>query len=881
MTSGDGILQPTGPEIVAGIKPLTLSYSCQEFLGLYLFVPEVVESFEPSPACASFARNAGTFNSQDIVPPNVHNGFAHTPFSCCGGCKFAIPEVEVLYWSTTSSADCSQGNATVSYPVNRVTQSSDNLKNTVASRPQAPSPVVIDGSTLEFPSLYLAIHGAVSVTDSCGVRGHTYDNPTIAIPPGSLSTISWHNNLVGYNGYAPQTGVYDPAACHTYGVDDGSTTSWLNKLVSSWETSVSYNIGPPYNPILLPPAQLTALDPDWEACTAWDDGGENAYDLFFGFYDPPRVLNTAPALDEPSTTPPDPTARQTPSAVQPAGSRLSVDPASIPLPAVIPTLDQPKATSNAAPAPPKEGADLGPQQNDPTAQENSPPQSQPNAARPNSDPNGDNDPQGGSPPKPASDLDQASDPKQGNDRTQGSSSDVDSGSGAGAKPNGDAKQGDSNQGSNQIPDSVPQNRPKQIDTRTFDDSTEGQAQTINHQVVQPLSHGVSIAGTTLTPGAPPMTVSGTPIHFRSSALVVGTLTVPLAPASPAQIITNVAGQMITAASNTVVIAGNTLFPGARGTVIDGTTLSLDKAGQLIVGSKTMTLASNVPETIITTVAGQAITAAPSGIAVAGITLKPGAPGTTLDRTLLSLDTDNHLIVGSKTIPLLYASSNLITTTIGGQIITAAANRIAIAGITLTPGASGVTVGGTLVSLNAAAQLVVGSKIITFQSGTTGLGRLVMGGLGAATPSEEAEPITTTIDGHVITAALTALAMAGTTLTPGAAGFTVNGTLVSLNTAAQLVVGTKTIPLESENAGSSGQTADLGGLIMGGFGNGGPFGPFRSSSPALAPGDVSPGAGDGTTGVQVFRGHAARLKGGSLCDLMAVSAMVLSILGSMC
>ncbi len=861
------MIQPTGHEIVAGIKPLTFSYSCQEFLGLYLFAPNIVESFERSPACASFARNAGTFNSQDIIPPNVHNGFAHMPFSCCGGCKFAIPKVEVLYWSTTSSAECSQGNATVSYPVNSVTQSNDNLKIAVASRPQAPGPVIIGGSTLEFPSLYLVIHGAVSVTDSCGVRGHTYDNPTIAIPPGGLSTISWHNNLLGFDGYAPQTGVYDPAACHTYGVDDGSTTSWLNELVSSWDTSVSYNIGPPYNPILLPPAQLTALDPDWEACTAWDEYGENAYDLFYGLYDPPRVLNTAPALVEPSTTSADPTAGQTHPAVQPAGSILSVDPASILVPAGIPTLDQPKATSNAAPAPapPKEGADLGPQQNDPTAQENSPPQAQPNAAKPNSDPNGDSDSQEGSPPKQASDLNQASDPKQGNDPVQGSSSNIDSGQGTGAKPNGDTKQGDSNQGSNQIPDSVPQNHPKQIDTSFFDDSTEGQPQTINHQVVQPLSHGISIAGATLTPGAPPITVSGTLIHFGPSALVVGTLTIPLTPTLPAQIITNIAGQRITVASNTVVIAGNTLSPGAPGTVIDGTTLSLDTDGQLIVGSKTMTFASNVPETIITTVAGQAITAAPSGIAVAGITLKPGAPGTTLDRTLLSLDTANQLIIGSKTIPLLSASSNSIITTIDGQIITAAANRIAIAGNTLTPGASGVTVDGTLISLNAATQLIVGSEIITFKSGTTGLGRLIMGGLGAVASSKEADPITTTIDGHVITAAPTVLAMAGTTLTPGAAGFTINGTLISLNTAAQLIVGSKTIPLESENAG-------LGGLIMGGFGNGGPFGPFASNSPALAQVNVSTGASNGTTGVQLFRGHAARSKGGSLWNRMAMSAI---------
>lgn len=457
-----------------------------------------------------------------------------------------------------------------------------------------------------------------------------------------------------------------------------------------------------------------------------------------GAFDPPSALTAETAL-APPISPGKPNARplaSAPSSTIDSGDRQTVGvDASIPVPAGIPALDQPKATSNVASAPPTEEAPgLGPQLNDPATQKISPSQALSNAVEPSSDPNGDNDPQGGSPPKQASGPNQGSgpkqdsDPKQGIDPTQGSSSDIDSGKGAGAKPNGDLKQGDSNQGSNQIPDSGPQNNPKQIDTNPFDVSTEGQARTINNQVVQPLSRDISIAGTTLT---------------------------------------------------------------------------------------------------------------------------PGAPGTTLDGTLLSLDTASHLVVGSKTIPLSSASSNPITTIIAGQIITAASNKIAIAGTALTPGASGLTVSGTLISLNTAGQLIVGSKIIALQSGSTGLGGLIMEGLGVGAPSDVADSIITTIDGHVITAAPAAVAMAGTTLTPGAAGFTINGTLVSLNTAAQLVVGSTTIPLENGNAGSSGQTAE---------------------------GNVSAGAGNGTSpGVQVFKGNAASLRGGSFWNRMAVSAVALSVL----
>ena len=614
---------------------------------------------------------------------------------------------------------------------------------------------------------------------------------------------------------------------------------------------------------------------------------------------------------------------------------------STPMPASTPTVGQPKATNFAAPAPPsKEGPNPVPQHNDPATQGSPPSQPRPSTVDPNRDPKGVNDPQQNSIPQQGSDPKQDNVPNQGSDPPQGTDDNGDSGEKTDPKPNNDPNQVDSNQGSDQNVNPVPQN-----DANLFSDFTEGQAKTINSQVVQPLSHGISIAGTTLTPGAPTITVSGTPIHFGSSALVIGTSTVPvgsesshpvitnvagyvitadrdamvvagstltrgappitisgtpiyfgssalvvgtstvlLTPNVPTQMITTIAGQGITAASNIVAIAGNTLSPGAPGATIDGTILSLDAAGHFVLGSKTIPFASNVPETLTTTIAGQVITAAPNGIAVAGTTLIPGAPGTTLDGTLLSLDTANHLIVGSKTISLASASPSPLTTTIGGQVITAAPNRIAIAGTALTPGASGVTVGGTLVSLNTAGQLVIGSKTITPQSGSTGLGALITAGLGAASPSKIADPITTTIDGQAITAAPTALVMAGTTLTPGAAGFTVNGTLVSLNTAAQLVVGSKTIPLESEPAGSSGQSAGLAGLIMGGFGNGGPFGPVAgiSPSPASARGNVTTGAVNGTSpGVQIFAGNAVRLKTHSLRDTTAVAAIVVSFLSYMC
>ena len=161
---------------------------------------------------------------------------------------------------------------------------------------------------------------------------------------------------------------------------------------------------------------------------------------------------------------------------------------------------------------------------------------------------------------------------------------------------------------------------------------------INNQIVQPLLHGIAVAGTTLTPGAPAITASGTSISLGSSAFIVGTSTVPLffQPSDP--FITTVAGHPITAAPSAVDMAGTTLHPGIPGVTLDGTAVSLDTSNHLIVGYETIALSDGnkglgrlilggvndqsspgVAEPFITTIAGHAITAAPNAVDVAGTT----------------------------------------------------------------------------------------------------------------------------------------------------------------------------------------------------------------------------------------------------------------------
>lgn len=435
-------------------------------------------------------------------------------------------------------------------------------------------------------------------------------------------------------------------------------------------------------------------------------------------------------------------------------------------------------------APPKQKEpDPGAQANDPAAQESPPSQPRPKIPVTNSDPKG-------------------SDPSQGNNNNGDSGHENDPK--LGNKPN----QVNNDQGFDQDADLIPQTLPKQANP--FNTYTEGQAKTLDKHVIVPQPYGVFVAGTTLTRGAPPIIVPGTPIHIESAGLVIGTSTVPLAP--------------------------------------------------------------EIPTRIITTIAGQAIAAAPNGATVASKTLRPGAPGITFAGTLISLDTASQLMIGSKTIALESASQSPMFTKIGGQVITAGPYGVAIPGTALTPGATKVFVDGTLVSLNTAGQLIVGSKTITLQIGGPSLGGLVTGASGVQKPSEVADPLTTTIDGHVITAEATALAMSGTTLTPGAPGITINGTVVSLNTAAQLVVDSRTIPLE-KTAGSSVETARLGGLIIGAFA------PLRTQSPTSSQGNSSVRAENGTSAsAQIFQGNAVTLRGSSFWwRKMAVLATAISVL----
>ena len=652
---------------------------------------------------------------------------------------------------------------------------------------------------------------------------------------------------------------------------------------------------------------------------------------FFTAFDPPRALMPVSAL-LPAEPAGEPKPAPVPNPTGGFGTRETIaGQGAAPKPPSVPTVDQPKETKDSAPILTNESPATQHHSDDPAKNKISPPQEQHCPGDPNTDNNQ------GSSPKSGKASNRDTDPAQ-NEFNVNSENEVSpskscplsqiktvvnsnrlSNINPDSNVHGDSKQIDApgqikeepaqnNSGVNLIgtpPSLDPSDDPVLADGAP---SPADPVTTINNQVIQPLSHGISVAGTTLTPRAPAMTASGTSISLGSSAFIVGTSTVPLLfqPSDP--FITTVADHPITAAPSAADVTGVTLHPGIPGVTLDGTAVSLDTANHLIIGSKTIALSDGnkglgrlilgglndqsspgVAEPFITTIAGHAITAAPDAVDVASTTLHPGDPGMTVDGTAVALDMAHDLVIGSKTIPLTSESTGLggsimgglghpstsddddndvaepLITTIAGQAITAAPDAVEVASSTLHPGDRGVTVDGTLVSLDRAQHLIVGSKTVALPTSEgTGVGISISGVLGGYYPpteDDDAHPFITAVAGQAITAAPTAVAFAGTTLTLGAPGKRINGTLVPLNRAGQSLVGSETVALQSDR---------------GGFGTGG----FSSSSSSQGI-SSSPCLSNGTnnltntsSGIKVFEGDGAALLKYELC--ISLSLLLLSL-----
>lgn len=326
----------------------------------------------------------------------------------------------------------------------------------------------------------------------------------------------------------------------------------------------------------------------------------------------------------------------------------------------------------------------------------------------------------------------------------------------------------------------------------------------DQSVVKAQGGGVAIGGLTVAAGAQ-TAVAGHTVLVDSSHIVVDGSTYALPPspgavvqaAAPTPKPVQVEGQsLIRAPNGGIIIGGITIGTGSAATIaghfvsanpsaaiVDGTTYALPTTPGAIAQQ-----APNLKQNIA---AHSALTLANGAIITAG-----GNPAT-VDGTVIAIPSDdNGLIINGKTVPPtavpLPTAPPSSVFTVAGQTFTAAATGFTIGSQTLTPGGAGITVSGTIISLGAS-------------------------GLQIGTSTVSLPPVLQsvfTVAGQTFTAAPTGFAIGTQSLTEGGSAVTLAGTMISLGPAG-LVIGTKATPLTP--AEQSADTADLGGLILGGLG----------------------------------------------------------------
>lgn len=232
----------------------------------------------------------------------------------------------------------------------------------------------------------------------------------------------------------------------------------------------------------------------------------------------------------------------------------------------------------------------------------------------------------------------------------------------------------------------------------------------SQQISQNAASQYVVAGQTITPGAPPITVSGTPISLNSAAtqVVIGSNTLDLTPATAPPLL-SFDSQIFTANSaSDYIIDGQTLVPGAPALTISNTPISLAPDGsKVVIGGSTETLrpGPTLPPLII---GSQTFTANEAGAYIIGSqTLTPGASGIVVPGSLLAPG----------------ASASVFT--VAGQVFTANPTAFSIDGTTISAGGPGVTISGIPVALQASGLLDVGKSTITLASAkhSDGLGAL--------------------------------------------------------------------------------------------------------------------------------------------------------------
>lgn len=176
-------------------------------------------------------------------------------------CTISADRVQLNYWPPSTVSG---------YPNLTVTSNATDSVTTV---------VKINGTTFTFtsPTVYLS-YAAVSAVDGCsGAVGKSYPGAVIGVSSNAISSIESPHAPANTFNFANLNKPYSPEVLYQL--------CWPEpqELCEVPADAV-------YNPQIVVPMEIRALDPAWKSCDP----------DFFGSYDPPRILEPAPALVNPT-----------------------------------------------------------------------------------------------------------------------------------------------------------------------------------------------------------------------------------------------------------------------------------------------------------------------------------------------------------------------------------------------------------------------------------------------------------------------------------------------------------------------------------------------------------------------------------------------------
>ena len=591
-----------------------------------------------------------------------------------------------------------------------------------------------------------------------------------------------------------------------YWGDGGFSTSWEE---SNPETAV-FSL----------PSDLSLLDPAWGACSPYT----------YGALDPPRALIKATAP-------------------------IGLVPASVPVPSPTPT-DQ--AGPQETPAKPIPSLERPPVQtqlgNQPQTMD---PQKSPSEA---ADPAGGNNPpndfspatsgnQKTSPDSSAPDA--VADPKGAADpKTNPSNENQDASPGPLDSVTDPSTQANANQG-----DPEPSSDPVWYDTGSARPPSLDSVLSVGGFTFTALpTNGFSLAGTTIQPNDPAITIQGTPVSLGSSVLVAGSSTAFLPTGSANGVLTAAGVEFTPLGHGQIRLEGITLMVNGPATTVSGTSISLGSSGIAIAGQTYAfpTLASEAVTSDGTlTIAGQTVTRlGNSRVIVDGVTLTINGPAQAVSGTSLSL-ASTGLIVDGQTYALPTPAPDALPRPDG---------VFNIAGQTITLiGSSSAIVDGTLFSVNGLARTILGTTVSLASTGLVVDGQTYT----FSNPALAWASNAVVIDGTTLRAGGPAITISSTTLglVSGTAGFYLTGgntassafsipvtagETLTMNAAGQLIEGGG-----GEESKDGVNAIDLGSLIMLGFGASG------AASASSMTGTTMRTALGNATSVTAFEGNGSK------------------------